>query len=115
MSNFFYTFSECLDVLREETHHAIEAQSLSVLINVMAVDPDYLYVSDLMELTNSSQGSVQRNLRILGSEDNHPRGKKCYNLLESHFLISDMRRKAVVLSPKGKALKAKISKRFFMC
>ena len=97
-----------IDTLRSEAGESIEAQGLSLLTHVMAHDPDPLIVKELMDLTDSSQASVIRNLRVLGVKDEHPRGDVCRGLLNSITCSKDRRRKVVTLSAKGRRLKSKI-------
>ena len=102
------SLSKIVDLIREETVKDIEAQAISLLLNVMIYDPRPLSFKELAKLTKSTDNSVSRYSRILGSDDDHPRGLKCHNLLQSHTLLSDARIKLIKLSPRGSKMKERI-------
>jgi DNA-binding MarR family transcriptional regulator len=100
--------SSIFDEVRKEAGADIESQGISLLFHVMNHDPDPLLVKELQALVQISHGSVIRNLRVLGSADDHPRGGECKHLIKTFTDTKDRRRKLVMLSHKGRQLRERI-------
>ena len=100
--------AEILDKIRDYTVHDLEVQSALLLIQVMRRYPDSVTINDLSVWTKASEGSVQRNVRIL-SDGSHPRrGKKTHGLLTTERIEWDRRKLSVCLTAKGKHLMGEI-------
>jgi len=97
-----------IDTIRNSTCSDIEAQGISLLLHVMSHDPNPLTVKELQDLVGVSHGSVIRYLRLLGNNDDHPRGGECFGLIQSVYCTEDRRRKLVTLTTKGRQLKREL-------
>jgi len=93
-----------VDTIRNSTCSDIEAQGISLLLHVMSHDPNPLTVKELQDLVGVSHGSIIRYLRLLGNNDDHPRGGECFGLIQSVYCTEDRRRKLVTLTTKGRKL-----------
>ena len=98
--------SDSLDIIRRALGGDMESQGISMLLKIMLLDPQPVLVSELIVLVGVTHGSIVRNLRLLGSDDDHPRGGKCAGLIQCHYDPADKRRKLVNLSPKGRLLRS---------
>ena len=97
-------FANMIDTIRNKTCSDIEAQGISILLHVMCHDPNPLTVKELQDLVGVSHGSIIRYLRLLGNNDDHPRGGECFGLIQSQYCTEDRRRKLVTLTTKGRQL-----------
>ena len=97
-----------IDTIRNSTCSDIEAQGISLLLHVMSHDPNPLTVKELQDLVGVSHGSIIRYLRLLGNNDDHPRGGECFGLIQSQYCTEDRRRKLVNLTSKGRRLERKL-------
>lgn len=109
MNRYFRNVSKAIDIIRKAAGGDMETQGIAILFAVMSRDPDPLLVKDLMNMVGVSHGSTIRYLRLLGSDDNHPRGGECLGFLQSTQDSSDKRRKLVTLSAKGRRLRAELN------
>ncbi len=100
--------SKIFNEVRQEAGSDVEAQAVSILFSVMSHDPNPLLVKELQSLCSCSHGSVIRNLRILGSDDDHPRGGECKHIIKTIIDPKDRRRKLVTLSHKGRQMRDRI-------
>ena len=94
-----------IDLIRNDIGHDTEAQALSLLAHFMTHDPNPLLIKELISLTGATQPSVIRYIRILGDNDDHPRGGECLGVLQVVSCSEDKRRKLITLSSKGRRLK----------
>ena len=108
MNSSFREMSVALDMIRKATSGDVESQALALLLHVLVRDPDPLLVKDLTRMVGVSHGSIIRNLRLLGSDDDHPRGGKCAGLISCTIDPNDKRRKLVMLSAAGRRLRRDI-------
>ena len=111
--NIYNKLAEAYDLIRRESGGDLESQGASLLLHIMTHDPDPLLVKELMLMVDVTHGSIIRYLRLLGSDDDHPRGGECAGLVQCVIDPTDKRRKLVTLSAKGRRLKAKISEILF--
>lgn len=107
--NIFQKLTHSFDMIRQSIGQDIETQALALLLHTMTHDPNPLLVKELQDLAKCSHSSASRNLRVLGSSDDHPRGGECAGLLQAVIDPKDKRRKLVTLSAKGRRLKAQLS------
>ena len=102
------TIVNTIDRIREATTSNIESQGISILLHIMEYDPNPMLVKELQDLVGVSHGSVIRYLRLLGNNDDHPRGGECFGLVQSVYCTEDRRRKLVTLTTKGRQLKREL-------
>ena len=105
--------ADSYDLIRREAGGDLESQGASLLLHIMAHDPNPLLVKELMVMVDVTHGSIIRYLRLLGSDDDHPRGGECAGLVQCVIDPADKRRKLVTLSAKGRRLQAEISEILF--
>lgn len=102
------TIANIIDRIREATTSNIESQGISILLHVMEHDPNPMLVKELQSAVGVSHGSIIRYLRLLGNNDDHPRGGECFGLIQSVYCTEDRRRKVVTLTAKGRQLKQEL-------
>ncbi len=100
--------AKIVDRIREVTTSNIESQGVSILLHVMEHDPNPMLVKELQSEVGVSHGSIIRYLRLLGNNDDHPRGGECFGLIQSQYCTEDRRRKLVTLTSKGRKLKTEL-------
>jgi len=101
--------TKTFDIIRRYAGGDLETQGVSLLLHVMEHDPNPLLVKELMDMVGVSHGSIIRYLRLLGSDDDHPRGGECAGLIQCVIDPADKRRKLVQLSTLGRMMRTEIA------
>tara|TARA_Y100001938_G_C7959604_1_gene363591 strand:+ start:435 stop:797 length:363 start_codon:yes stop_codon:yes gene_type:complete len=78
----------------------IQAQTISLLLNVAMKDPEPIAMQELAERTGTAQSSVSRNCAMLGKY--HRRGQAGHGLLDAYEDPMNRRVKLVQLTTKGR-------------
>ncbi len=90
-----------LEKIREWTVPDIEAQCILALTCVMSHHPNKVTINQIKSWADCSEGSAQRNIRILGV-DKHPRdNKEPYGLVDTCRQFHDRRKIEVFLTEDG--------------
>lgn len=108
--NQYALMAGAVDFIRSEVSTDLEAQGLSIILNVMWLSPQPMLIAELQELVGISHGSVARYLRVLGDSDDHPRGGACANILHVYTDVTDARRRLVMLAPKGVEMRKELGR-----
>jgi len=107
--NTLNKLNDTFDIMRRYAGGDMETQGVSIMLHVMQHDPNPLLVRELMDMVGVTHGSIIRYLRLLGSDDDHPRGGQCAGVIQCIIDPTDKRRKIVQLSTLGRMMRAEIA------